>query len=185
MSRGRPMPHFEHVDIHRINSCFFENRTHRAYLKIPFCGNRGDETLCVIGQNPSAADEYEADKTINYLEQLIYCNYEQYHQLIIVNLYSFVDTKKAAKNNILNSSCDAIFNNILEVENNFLMVCGKLTNQEPYCFLDRVRLIKPILQSKNVFKLNVGAQYAPHPGNPQIFYNNMSVKLSPYRFEDI
>lgn len=185
MSRGRAVSHFEHVDLANIQSCFFDDRSHRAYLKIPFAGARGSETLCVIGQNPSAADEYEADKTIHYLEKLIYLKYPQYRQLIVLNLYSQVDTTKTEQANPLHPRCEELFNRILVEETNFLIVFGQLTNQGQYCFLDRARQIEPMLRSKRVFKLNLGTQYAPHPGNPKILYNNLSVGFSIYSFADI
>ncbi len=185
MSRGRPVPHFEHVDLLNVQSCFFDDRSHRAYLKIPFAGDRGTETLCVIGQNPSAADECEADKTIHYLEKLIYLKYFQYRQLIVLNLYSQVDTTKTEQANPLHPKCEELFNCILGEETNFLVVFGKLTNQGQYCFLDRARQVEPLLRSKRVFKLDLGTQYAPHPGNQKIFYNNFNVDLSPHSFADI
>ena len=185
MSRGRPVPHFEHVDLPNVQSCFFDDRSHRAYLKIPFSGTRGSETLCVIGQNPSAADEREADKTIHYLEKLIYLRHAQYRHLIVLNLYSQVDTTKTENAHPLHPKCEEIFNRMLDDESNFLVVFGKLTNQGQYCFLDRARQIEPILRSKCVFKLDLGTQYAPHPGNPQIFYNNFNVGLASYSFADI
>ena len=185
MSRGRPVPHFEHVDLPNVQSCFFDNRSHRAYLKIPFAGARGSETLCVIGQNPSAADEREADKTIHYLEKLIYLKHSQYRQLIVLNLYSQVDTTKTEQAKPLHPKCEEIFNRMLNEETNFLVVFGKLTKQGKYCFLNRARQVEPLLRSKRVFKLDLGTQYAPHPGNPQILYNKFDVGFSSYSFGDV
>lgn len=185
MSRGRPVPHFKEVNLLKIQSCFYDDRSHRAYLKIPFVGVRGTETLCVIGQNPSAADEYEADKTIHFLEKLIYLKHSQYRQLIVLNLYSKVDTYKTEQAQLLHPKCEELFNNILGEETNFLVVYGKLTNQGQYCFLNRAQQIAPLLRSKHVFKLDIGSQYAPHPGNPKILYNNFNVGFSPYSFADI
>ncbi|MFL9610575.1 DUF1643 domain-containing protein [Methylobacillus sp. Pita2] len=185
MSRRCYVPHFEHVDLPNIQSCFFDGRSHRAYLKIPFAGDRGKEKLCVIGQNPSAADEFKADKTIRYLEKLICLKHFQYRQLIVLNLYSQVDTTKTEQTNPLHPKCEELFNRILEEEANFLVVFGKLTNQGQYCFLDRVRQIEPLLRYKRVSKLNLDTQYAPHPGNPKILYNNFNVDFSPYSFADI
>jgi hypothetical protein len=185
MRRGRPIPHFEHVDLPNIQSCFFDDRSHRAYLKIPFTGARGTETLCVIGQNPSSADEREADKTIHYLEKLIYLKHSQYRQLIVLNLYSQVDTTKTAQARPLHPKCEEMFNCILGEEANFLVVFGKLKNKGQYCFLDRARQIESLLWSKRVLKLDIGTQYAPHPGNPKIFYHNFDVDFSSYTFADI
>jgi hypothetical protein len=148
-------------------------------------GDRGSETLCVIGQNPSAADEHEADKTIYYLEKLVYRTHPEYRQLIILNLYSQVDTTKTEQANPLHPECERIFNRVVSEENNFLAVFGKLSNRGRYRFLDRARQVEPLLRAKRVFKLDLGTQYAPHPGNPKILYNNLKVELSSYAFADI
>ena len=109
MTRGRSVPHFEHVDLPNVRSRFFAERSHRAYLKIPFLGDRGSQTLCVIGQNPSAADERAADKTIRYLEELVFVRLKQYSQLVVLNLYSQVDTSKTEQTPPLHPECSKLF----------------------------------------------------------------------------
>jgi len=185
MRRVHPVPHFECVDIANVESLFFESRTHRAYLKIPFSGKRGSETLCIIGQNPSSADEEYADKTIHYLEKLIYQKYVQYRQLIVLNLYSQVDTDKSKLDNALHNDCEIIFEEIINHERSFLIVCGALTNKKPYFFRDRVSQIQSLLQDKRVYKLNLCTKYAPHPGNPRILYKNFNIELSLHLFDDL
>lgn len=50
--------------------------------------------LCVIMQNPSCADENIADKSINFLEQLVFKKgliiFEGVNKLIVVNLFSYI-----------------------------------------------------------------------------------------------
>lgn len=185
MTRGRSVPHFEHVDLPNVRSHFFDGRSHRAYLQIPFTGNRGSQTLCVIGQNPSAADEHTADKTIRYLEELIFVRLKQYGQLIMLNLYSQIDTSKTEQTAPLHPECARIFERFVADENDFLVVFGKLGNEEPYRFQDRAREVAPLLRSKHVFKLDIGTPYAPHPGNPKIIYSNFDVGFAPYTFPDV
>lgn len=185
MSRRRPVKHFEEVDLQNLRSCFFEGRNHRAFLQIPFLGDRGSKTLCVIGQNPSTADEIEADKTIRYLEELIFRRFVEYRQIIVLNLYSQVDTTKTEEKPPLHAECSKIFTKIISEENDFLVIFGKLGNQQRYRFLDRVKEIQPLLRSKRILKIDIGTAYAPHPGNPNIIYSNFDVGLGPYCFADI
>lgn len=185
MSRGRSVPHFEYVDLQNVRSCFFDERSHRAYLKIPFLGDRGTRTLCVIGQNPSAADEREADKTIRYLEELVFSRLPEYRQIIVLNLYSQVDTSKTEDAPPLHLECARIFGGILADESDFLVVFGKLENRRHYKFQDRAREIEPLLRSKRVFKLDVGTLYAPHLGNSKIIYSNYNLGFAPYTFSDV
>lgn len=185
MSRGRSVPHFEHVDLRNVRSCFFDGRSHRAYLQIPFVGDRGSQTLCVIGQNPSAADEQAADQTVRYLEELIFTRLKQYRQMVVLNLYSQVDTTKTDQTPPLHPECGNLFERFVADETDFLVVFGKLGNKPPYKFRDRAREIEPLLHSKHVFKLDLGTSYAPHPGNKRIIYNNFNVEFAPYMFEDV
>ena len=185
MSRGRPVPHYEYVDLPNVESRFFDERTHRAYLKIPFLGDRGTQSLCIIGQNPSAADEHEADSTIRYLEELVFLRHAKYRQIIVLNLYSQVDTSKTADAPALHPECAKIFEGITADESDFLVVFGKLKNHRHYRFQDRAREIEPLLRSKHVFKLDIGTPYAPHPGNPKFIYSNFNLDFSQYTFSDI
>jgi hypothetical protein len=179
------VPHFENVDIPNIQSLFFEDRGHRAYLRVPLLGERGAESLCVIGQNPSTADEHFADKTIHYLEKLIFFKHNKYRELIILNLYSQVDTNKSKLSNPLHTECGKIFKEIVERESDFLVVYGALTNTKPYYFRDRARDIQSYFQGKSVYKLAIDTPYAPHPGNSKIVYNNFDIGLTPYSFSDV
>lgn len=185
MSRGRSVPHFEHVDLRNVRSCFFDERSHRAYLQIPFAGDRGSQTLCVIGQNPSAADEHAADKTVRYLEELIFLRLKQYRQMVVLNLYSQVDTTKTEQTPPLHPECTKLFERFVADETDFLVVFGKLGNEQHYRFQDRAREVEPLLRSKHVFKLDLGTSYAPHPGNRKIIYSNFDVGFVPYTFEDV
>ena len=72
MKLARPIQHSAQVDSSQIRAKFFDGREHRACLWLPFVGRQDRKALCVIGQNPSAADKKRADKTVRYLEELIY-----------------------------------------------------------------------------------------------------------------
>ena len=185
MKRGRPVPHFSQVDLQNVRSCFFDDRSHRAYLKIPLLGDRGDKTLCIVGQNPSAADENEADKTIRYLEELVFSRFKEYGQIVVLNLYSQVDTWKSLTSNPLHPKCSELFLEIADKESDFLMVYGKLANGPHYRFLDRAKEVGSLLRSKNTLKIDIGTSYAPHPGNRKIIYSNFDVGFSPYTFSDV
>ena len=83
------VPHFDKVNKADIKAQFFADRKHRASLYLPFTHRKAEEhVLCVIGQNPSEADENCADKTIRYVEELIYRTRSEYSALMILNLDS-------------------------------------------------------------------------------------------------
>lgn len=172
--------HFNEVDHAAIEAKFFEGRKHRAFLRIPFRRSGKERTLCVIGQNPSLADENEADSTIRYLEELIYTKQPQYTELLMLNLYSRVDTTKAETDDLLNLECAKLFDSALSKNNEFLLVYGKMKNEGAYKFPERALEIAPLLRDKTQLMLGLGTSYPPHPGNPRILYRNFNIQLVPY-----
>lgn len=177
--------HFDLVDLEHINVIFKDDRTHRAALYLPFIGRNDARTLCVIGQNPSAADENIADNTVHFLEKYIYTQQTQYSAILMLNLYSRIDTYKEEIENLNHPECEHILLQEIEQNSDFLVVFGKLGNQGAYRFTDRVRAIKPFLDGKNVYKFDINTNYAPHPGNPTILYRNMDIGMVPYDFSDL
>jgi hypothetical protein len=178
------VPHFEKVDPQRICARFFGNKLHRATLHIPFVERHGINPLCVIGQNPSAADELNADKTVRYLERYVFDKQRQYSQILMLNLYSRVDTNKLEKLDLNHPDCDRLLREAIAQHQDFLVVFGRLANQGAYRFPDRVRELHPLFAGKNVYKLDTGDSYAPHPGNRSICYNNNNLNLTEYDFSD-
>ena len=178
------VPHFDKVNLQRIRAKFFGNK-HRATLHIPFIERSVAHTLCVIGQNPSAADELNADKTVRYLERYVFEKQSQYSQILMLNLYSRVDTKKSEKSDLNHPDCDRLLREAIAQHQNFLIVFGRLTNQGAYKFPERVRELHPLFAGKNVYKLDTGDSYAPHPGNQSICYNNYNLEVTEYDFSDV
>jgi hypothetical protein len=184
MKHDNAVPHFDKIDTAGIDACFIHGRQHRAYLRLPFTSRKAGKTLCVIGQNPSAADAQNADKTVRYLEELVFRNHHEYSAILVLNLYSRVDTKKSATHDLLNCCCLEHFNALLRKHDDFLLVYGKLKNEGAYRFRERALDVLKALTGKKVFKLGLDTSYPPHPGNPQILYRNFDLKLVDYNFEE-
>lgn len=177
--------HFDKVELDGIQAQFFADRQHRATLLIPFVDRKTGRTICVIGQNPSEADEQNADKTIRYLEQYIFERLPQYDRMLMLNLYSRVDTRKIEASNLNHQSCEQVLRSSIAAHQDFLMVFGQLKNQRSYRFPERVRELKPAFEGKRVHKLDIGTTYAPHPGNSAILYHNFVPEIAPYDFGDV
>lgn len=86
---------------------------------------------------------------------------------------------------MIRNECEVFFNNIIDENNEFLIVYGKLSNEGPFSFLEKAKYLKSRLSGKLVYKINIGSDYAPHPGNPKIIYNNYSYEIMKYNFEEI
>lgn len=166
--------HFHNVDLNSISAKFTTDRLHRSLLEIPLLNRTGNQVICIIGQNPSAANAKHADKTLHYLERYVYNNLPQYSKIIMLNLYSRLDTKKSATKNLLRLECERTFRRTIQMNTDFLIVFGNLTNQGSYKFVKKAKLLKKQMTGKNIYKIDIGTSYAPHPGNPAICYSNYS-----------
>ena len=169
------VPHFEHVDSSRIQAKFSSCNRHRATLLIPFHGRNEGKRLCIVGQNPSAANEHHADKTINFLERYVFEKLHEYNQILMLNLYSRIDTKKIEASEVNHDECDVLLRDAIASNNDFLFVFGKLKNQRANKFSERVRELQPLFKGKATYKLDIKTAYAPHPGNRAIYYHNTNL----------
>ena len=164
--------HFYKVDLEHIQEYFSEDRLHRAYLDIPLLNRETNKTICIIGQNPSKADVNVADKTLNYLERYVYEKMPAYSRIIMLNLYSRMDTRKSETTDLNRLDCERLFRKIIKHNTDFLVVFGKVKNEGSYKFIKKSELAARLLKGKNIYKIDVGTEYAPHPGNPSIKYQN-------------
>ncbi len=173
----QPIPHYKFVDNSSIKAEFFDDNSHRATLFIPFIGRPTHETLCVVGQNPSKANEYFSDKTVRYIEEFVYNKLPQYGSILIINLYSRVDTKKHQSNDLYNEDCNASLKYAIKTHNDFLLIYGKLRNEGAYRFPERAREFNKMIRGKRLFKLDLNTIYPPHPGNRKILYKNFNIEM--------
>lgn len=179
------VPHFEQVDLSHVKAVFTPDGKHRSQLKIPLLLRDGGRTLCIVGQNPSQANAEVADKTVRYLERFVFERMPDFGQILMLNLYSRVDTKKEQTKDLNSQDCEGVLLEAIRSNNDFLMVFGKLENKGAYRFSDRVNQLRFLFRSKNIYKLDIGTVYAPHPGNRKIHYSNFDLKIANYDFADI
>ncbi len=166
--------HFEKVDTFKIKANFTDDKRHRLVLIVPFIERTKQNNLCIIGQNPSDANEYRADKTLRYLEQFVFQNLPEYSGIIMLNLYSRIDTKKKEINDLERPETKEYLHKTIQKYSDILLAFGVLKKHGEYNFPQKYKEIKPLLMGKNVFCIDtkVNTNYPPHPGNPKILYNN-------------
>lgn len=164
--------HFNKVDLPNISEHFTSDGKHRSLLDIPLLNRPDGKTICIIGQNPSEANSKYADKTIHYLERYVYEKMPSYSRIMMLNLYSRLDTDKSATTDLLRFECEWVLRRIVRANTEFLIVFGQLKNQRAYKFPKKEELLKKNMKGKNVYKIDIGSSYAPHPGNKAICYGN-------------
>jgi len=88
---------FSHLDYLHVEAQFSPNKKFRYSLTLTHKGRAGGQTICLIMQNPSLANIEYADKTVQFMEKLVFeKNYQQFtraYKLIIVNQFAFMQTK--------------------------------------------------------------------------------------------
>jgi hypothetical protein len=76
---------------------FSDDRKHRYLMEI-LMKDEGTRIVCAVMQNPSYACKEIADKSINFLEQLIFTKgrpeFKNVGKLVIVNQFSYIQTTK-------------------------------------------------------------------------------------------
>ncbi|TFZ05660.1 DUF1643 domain-containing protein [Ramlibacter henchirensis] len=179
--QGKPVPHFEQVDLERVRAVFVRGRTHRALLKIPFRHRPPASTLCLVGQNPSDAGEEHADKTVRYLERYVHERLPQYGAMLMLNLYTRVDKRKEF-GDVEHPQADRILRCAIRRHQDFLFVFGQLKNEGKYRFPERLRQLQPLFIGKNLLQFDLATDFPPHPGNAKILYSKLDVGLKPFLF---
>jgi hypothetical protein len=141
--------------------------------------------VCAIGQNPSYANQTICDKTIHYIEQLVYHRFPKAGGVEILNLYSRIDTKKTHRTDLLLLAAARVTRRKIQQHEDFVIFTGKNKKQRAYNFPKRAMQLRRLLRGKRVWKVDIGTDYAPHPGNQRITYTNLTHPLGRYLFVDV
>lgn len=87
---------FEHIPGLDISAVFSKCGNYRYLLKIRKKDSENKNSVCVILQNPSIANETYADKSVQFLEKLVFekeSKLMQACELQIVNQFAYIKTK--------------------------------------------------------------------------------------------
>lgn len=126
---------YKHIQNVLVKAKFSACKKFRYHLAILNRTRSKGETLCVIMQNPSVADASIADKSVQFLEKLIFEKeielFKNVRKIIVVNQFGFIQTKgfvgsprKIGKEN------DSYIKQALKLSDMVLVAWGK-TNPYP------------------------------------------------------
>jgi hypothetical protein len=138
--------HIENVEVTNVE--FSDDKKFRYRLEIQLKNKSEGKTVCVIMQNPSYADRNIADKSVNFLEKLIfekkYKEFSNVYKIIIVNQFAYIQTNDFSG---LNEQIGEKNNNIIEksidVADIILIAWGKSNS-----FHNRIKFVNEILKKK-------------------------------------
>lgn len=158
---------YRHVEGLKISTVFSDDLKYRYRL----FAETGDAmanglTVCVIMQNPSYANDDIADKSINFLEQLIFkqnlSTFKNVRKMIVVNQYAYILTEDFVPNENSNGdkNDDAIEQAINESD--IVVVAWGVSNS----FKNRKDFVHELLR-KSTHKKILGTRKHPSLGSLQ------------------
>jgi hypothetical protein len=88
---------YQHIENVAAEALFSDCGHYRYRLTLRHGTRTGGKTVCVIMQNPSVASHLVADKSVQFLEKIIFTHnlplFEKVSQIIIVNQFARIQTK--------------------------------------------------------------------------------------------
>ena len=121
---------FRHVKDLDISSYFSDDALYRYQLVAVDKHKADGKTICVIMQNPSEADDDKADKSVQFLEHLIfmkgYIEFRDVHKMIIVNQYAYIQKHNfKGEDSLIGEKNDRIIADSIEESDIVLIAWGK------------------------------------------------------------
>lgn len=90
---GRQVSHFEKIDTKLIKADFSDDMKYRYRLILPFFYEQSrTKRASIILKNPSSADIYRADKTVQTAAKTIYSAFEDVKEVEILNIFAIRGT---------------------------------------------------------------------------------------------
>lgn len=170
---------YKHIDSVIVSPPHFsQGKVFRYKLEIskPLADNAVGNTVCAIMQNPSYANEDIADKSVIFLEQLIFEKgidaFNGVNKLIIINQFAFVQTNGfEGSDDKIGPENDTVITQVINDSDIIIIAWGATNNyNDRKNFINRILLQEPN-QSKTKFETK------KHPSRG--FYNNFLTNYTP------
>jgi hypothetical protein len=91
-----PTKTYKHLDGLRVTARFSSCGNFRYLLSIQDPATINGDSVCTIMQNPSVADELRADKSVQFLEKLLFEKrphpFKRVSELLVVNQFAYIQT---------------------------------------------------------------------------------------------
>lgn len=144
---------YRHLEGLNVSAKFSDDRKLRYVLDVQEIGTTEGNTVCAIMQNPSYANEDIADKSVNFLEQLIFKEkftvFTGVKRLIIVNLFAYILTESfQGEPNQIGAENDLYIGNAI-AESEIVLIAWGASKKHP----ERILHINEILKKHQDKKL--------------------------------
>ena len=126
---------YKHIQDVLVKAKFSDCKKFRYQLTILKRTKTNGDTLCVIMQNPSVADVAIADKSVQFLEKLIFEQeielFKKVKKIIVVNQFGFIQTKGfVGSSHKIGQENDSYIRQAIKLSDMVLVAWGK-TNPYP------------------------------------------------------
>lgn len=155
----------------------------RYLLEVPLV-NDSDKSVLVILKNPSKADQYESDLTINRV--LKFCHFKQYSKVYIVNLYSYYSTDSAAIAKLIRDEQEAlavginndqILRDILDQVDEVIVAWGSNTFGCTKEYKQRIKRVINLLEGKDLYYVEKNSKCGWYPKHAQVWSVNSGIDM--------
>ncbi|MGG1689420.1 DUF1643 domain-containing protein [Heyndrickxia ginsengihumi] len=155
----------------------------RYLLEIPLI-NDSNKTVLVIMKNPSKADQYESDRTINNV--LKFCYSKQYSKVYIMNLYSYYSTEPDGiadliKNNqemlAIGSCNDLILRQTSQKVHDVIVAWGSNTFGCTEKYKKRIKQVTSIIDGKRIYYVESISKCRWYPKHAQVWSVNNDIAM--------
>ncbi len=138
---------FEHIKNIKSTAVFSIDNKYRYVLELTKTDMQKGKTVCAIMQNPSVANEEVADRSVQFLETLVFLdNYPQFKNvstLIIVNQFALIQTRDfSGTSNVVGQDNDAHIREAIKRADIVLVAWGTSNN-----YTERKDTIKRMISS--------------------------------------
>lgn len=159
----------------------------RYLLEVPLINN-SNKSVLVIMKNPSLADQYESDRTINNV--LKFCHSNQYSKVYIMNLYSYYSTDSNGIANLIKNGQetlavgrenDRILQQTTEKVNDVIVAWGGNTFGCTDKYKQRIKQVTRIIDGKTPHYVEDISKCRWYPKHAQVWSVNQDIEMYSWR----
>ena len=165
---------YSHIDNVKVKRPIFSKcRKFRYRLEIERSYISSGKTVCVIMQNPSVANCRKADKSVQFIEKLIfekgYAEFKCVNRIIVVNQFAYIQTKNFnGKDKHIGSKNNFYIEKSIKESDIILIAWGKIGNR----YAARQEFINDLLKAtynKKLLKTKVHPSVGSYPDFVEVY----------------
>lgn len=153
-------------------------------LEVPLTNNT-NRSILIIMKNPSLANQYKSDRTINNV--LKFCHAKQFSKVYIMNLYSYYSTDPKGIADLIQNNMemlaigvdnDYILRETLQIVDEVIVAWGSNTFGCTQRYKNRIRQVTCIIGEKDIYYVESMSKCKWYPKHAQIWSVNNAIEMN-------